>query len=287
MGASGGAASCHTAGVLRPLPVISRTTRSSRSIRPSSRARFSVETTVPPAGSENTPSVPASSFTPSRISASVGASANPFVARIDRIASNPDPGSPIARDSTIVSGFLTGFGRPSADSNPRTIGAHPAGCVPTSRGGRSRASPAVELRQQELRGFERGGGEDVAGDAGLGGRRRGRRGQVARRRAPYRRERPLPGLRDRDRDGAVFERVRRIDGVIFDPNLPCANRTFQVLRSPQRSVTWCEVDDCAVVEHGKELAIPPQRVGPVCQKTALEGGSNRVDLVPNFERPET
>src|SRR5207247_8523114 len=98
---------------------------------------------------------------------------------------------------------------------------------------------------------------------------------------------PLPVLCGRGRDGAAFERVRRIARVILDANLPCANRTFQVLRSPQRSVTWCEVDDCAVVEHGKELAIPPQSVRPVCQKTTLEGGSNRVDLVPNFERPET
>src|SRR5438309_3168480 len=76
-------------------------------------------------------------------------------------------------------------------------------------------------------------------------------------------------------------------GVVLDPNLPCVNPPFQVPRSPQGSVTRREVDDCTVVEHGKELAIPPQRVRPVRQGTSMEGGSQRVDLVPNFERPET
>src|SRR5438445_105167 len=48
---------------------------------------------------------------------------------------------PFARDSATVSGFRTGLGRPSGDSKPWTIGAHPAAWVPTRRGG-SATSPS-------------------------------------------------------------------------------------------------------------------------------------------------
>src|SRR5439155_7468517 len=103
--------------------------------------------------------------------------------------------------------------------------------------------PAIEPGQEQLRGLQRSRNEYVAWDAGLGGRRTDRGGEVARRRASHRRERPLPGLGDRDGDRAVLERVRRIDRVILDPNFAAAERIFEVPGPPQRRVARREIDN--------------------------------------------
>src|SRR2546430_3363969 len=53
-------------------------------------------------------------------------------------------------------------------------------------------------------------------------------------------------------------------------------------RNPRR-----EIDNRLVVEHRKEVAVPPQGGGSVPERAAAEGASDRVDFVANFERPET
>src|SRR5205807_4782873 len=114
-----------------------------------------------------------------------------------------------------------------------------------------------------------------------------RRGEVARRRASHRRERPLPGLRDRDGDRAVFERVCRIDRVVLDPKFAGADRILQVPGPPQRRVARREVDNRMVVEHGKELTVSPQSGRSAAEGVALEPSTKSLDLVPDFEWPET
>src|SRR3954468_19097264 len=104
------------------------------------RLRFAIVT--PPAVSVNTPSVSASSVMPSRISSSVHHSMCPPVLRATCIANIPSAGDPIARERSIVLGFI-GVTVSAPSWNACATGRHPSGCAPDTRYGFAASGPRL------------------------------------------------------------------------------------------------------------------------------------------------
>ena len=93
---------------------------------------------------------------------------------------------------------------------------------------------AVDAGREQLLLLEVGGDEDVGVEAGGGGVRRDRVREVAGRGAGHGLEAELLGLRDRDGDHAVLERVRRVGGVVLDPELAQAEPLGEAVGADQR-----------------------------------------------------
>src|SRR3989475_8300597 len=122
---------------------------------------------------------------------------------------------------------------------------------------------------------------------GFRGRCRGSRCEVARRRAADRREVPFAGLRDRDGDGPVFEGIRRVDGVILDPDFADVQCLSEVRGSSQRRAAHREIDPRRFIEDREEFAVSPQVARSFREIRAAERIPDSGELVRDLEGTET
>src|SRR4051812_37411019 len=115
--------------VLRPSPVMTSTTVSSRPMSPRSASLASVAVVTPPAVSVKMPVVSASSRMPARISSSVTLSMPPPLRLARSTAYGPSAGLPMASDLAIVSG-LTGRQTSVPAANAVATGEQPRAWAP-------------------------------------------------------------------------------------------------------------------------------------------------------------
>ena len=93
---------------------------------------------------------------------------------------------------------------------------------------------AVGAGGEDLLRLEVGGDEDVGGQPGVRGVGRDGAGEVAGRRAGDGVEAELDRARERDRDDAVLERVRRVGRLVLDPELAEAEPLGQAIGAHER-----------------------------------------------------
>jgi hypothetical protein len=143
---------------------------------------------------------------------------------------------------------------------------------------------AVCARGEDLLGLEVGGDEHVGGQTGVGGVRRDRTGQVAGRGAGDGAEAELDRARERDRHDAVLERVRRVGGLVLDPQLAepealarRSARTSGVSRSAAR-----HAGRARVAGSRRSARASPARLDPAPELVGARAGRPVGDL----QRPE-
>jgi len=147
---------------------------------------------------------------------------------------------------------------------------------------------SVHAGGQHLLLLQVGGNEDVGLEAGRRSVSRDRVGEIAGRGAGDRLEAELPGPGERHRDDPVLERVRRIGGVVLDPDLPQTELVGEAIGAQQRGPPRGQ-RPARGRGYGQKVPVAPDRVrsglDPAAQLIRIGVTTRRIGDLERTEAP--